>query len=252
MLRTRVMPCLLLRNGALVKTVRFTKPAYVGDPINTVRIFNEKEVDELVLLDISASPGGAEPNYKLIAEVASECFMPLTYGGGIRNLAAVEKLFALGAEKVVVNTHAAERPTFITEIAREFGSQSVIVSIDVARAWFGRSRVVTRSRSTRVAEAPVDYARRCEELGAGELLLTAVDRDGTFKGYDLELIREVSHAVGVPLIASGGAGRVEDFALAVDAGASAVAAGSLVVYQGVHRSVLINFPTRSTLKQVLT
>lgn len=251
MLKTRVMPCLLLRNEALVKTIRFKAPTYVGDPINTVRIFNDKEVDELVVLDITATVASREPNLNLLREIASECFMPLTFGGGIRSVATAEAIFSIGAEKVVINSAAAGRPSFVSEVAREFGSQSIIVSIDAKRGWWGNYKTFTHGGRRSAGRDPVHYARLAEESGAGEILLTSMDRDGTFSGYDVDLIQRVTSAVGIPVIASGGAGKIDDFAVAVTHGASAVAAGSLVVFQGKHRSVLINFPSRAALKGVL-
>lgn len=252
MLKTRVMPCLLLRGWGLVKTVKFQDPTYVGDPINTVRIYNEKEVDELIFLDITATPRGTEPPYKIISEIATECFMPFTYGGGIRDLEVLQRIFGLGVEKAAINTHAVENPSFIEQAADRFGSQSIVVSIDVRRHLFGRYLVHTHGGRNATDLDPADYARQAEESGAGEILLTSIDRDGTFAGYDIELIQKVAHAVAIPVIACGGAGTVADFGKAVrEGGASAVAAGSLVVYQGPNRAVLVNFPTKAALKQVL-
>jgi cyclase len=250
-LKTRVMPCLLLRNRGLVKTVAFKDPSYVGDPINTVRIYNEKEVDELILLDITATPTKKPPNHALISEIASECFMPLTYGGGIRSLEDASALFGVGAEKVAVNTAARESPRLIHEIADAFGSQSVVASIDVKRTLLGAYEVYVAGGRTRTHVDPVRYAQDMEKAGAGEILLTAIDRDGTMEGYDLALIQSVTRSVSIPVIACGGAGTVNDFALAKRAGASAVAAGSMVVFQGKNRSVLINFPSKRVLKEAL-
>ena len=186
MLKTRVMPCLLLRGRALVKTIKFKNPSYVGDPINTVRIYNEKEVDELIFLDITATASGKEPPYDLLEEIASECFMPFTYGGGIRTLDQMRRIFNLGVEKVAINSHAAERPTLIRDAAEAFGSQSVVVSIDVKKKLFGRYEVYARGGKQALHKDPVTYAREMEQLGAGEILLTAIDRDGTMDGYDLD------------------------------------------------------------------
>ncbi|HUU09801.1 MAG TPA: AglZ/HisF2 family acetamidino modification protein [Phycisphaerae bacterium] len=252
MLKTRVMPCLLLRGWGLVKTVRFENPTYVGDPINTVRIYNEKEVDELIFLDITATPEHKPPPFQIISEIAGECFMPFTYGGGIHDLDDVKAIFNLGVEKVAVNTHAFENPSFVEQVADRFGSQSVVVSIDVKRHLLGRYRVHTHGGRKATGLDPVAYARQAREMGAGEILLTSIDRDGTFAGYDVDLIQQVAHEVSVPVIACGGAGKVEDFGQAVrEGGASAVAAGSMVVYQGSNRAVLINFPTKQELKDVL-
>lgn len=242
MARPRVIPVLLLKDGGLVKTVKFRNPSYVGDPINAVKIFNEKEVDEIVVLDITASMEGRSPDLGAVAELASECFMPLCYGGGVASLETVNALLALGVEKVAINSWACERPGFIAEAAKEFGSSTIVVSIDVRRSFWGGPKAY--SHGARKAFRPVlEAARLAAENGAGELLLTSIERDGTYLGYDLELIETVAAAVPVPVIACGGAGRLEDFRAALNHGASAVAAGSLFVYYGVNRAVLINYPT---------
>jgi cyclase len=252
MLRTRVIPCLLLRGAGLVKTTRFRDPKYIGDPINAIRIFNDKEVDELILLDIRASLERRGPAFSVIAEVAGECFMPLAYGGGIASVADARRIFKLGVEKVVLNTAAWRTPEVLTEIAREFGSQAVVASIDVRRKMFGRHVVVVEGGAREAGIDPVDYARRMEDAGAGEIFLTSVDRDGTMKGYELDLIASVSAAVGVPVIANGGAGSVRDFAAAIHrGGAAAVAAGAMFVLHGPHRAVLITYPGQAELAQAL-
>ena len=252
MLKTRVMPCLLLRGWGLVKTVKFKKPNYVGDPINTVRIYNEKEVDELIFLDITATPQDKKPPFQVISEIAGECFMPFTYGGGITNIDDIKTIFSLGVEKVAINSYALANPGFVTQAAEAFGSQSIVVSIDVKRSVLGRYGVYTHGGTKPAKIDPVACAREMTDRGAGEILLTSIDRDGTYSGYDIELIRMVSDAVAIPVIACGGAGKTEDFGLAVhQGGASAVAAGSMVVYQGQGRGVLINFPDKHDLKAVL-
>lgn len=252
MLKTRVIPCLLLRNRGLVKTIKFKNPTYVGDPINTVRIYNEKEVDELIFLDITATPEKRKPPFKIIGEIASECFMPFAYGGGITNIEDAKTIFSLGAEKVAINSYAAESPALVTQLAELFGSQAVVVSIDVKKNLFGKYEVCTHSGKKKTKRDPVGYAVQMEQIGAGEILLTSIDRDGTMEGYDVDLIRQVTGAVNIPVIACGGAGRLEDFSKAVTlGGASAVAAGSMVVYQGKNRSVLINFPTKQQLTEAL-
>lgn len=252
MLMHRVMPCLLLRNRALVKTVRFKDPAYVGDPINTIRIFNEKEVDELILLDITATPENKRPNLELLADMAGECFMPLAYGGGVKSLEDFGALFGLGVEKVAVNSAAHDDPGLVSRAAGAFGSQSIIGAMDVKKSLWGRYKVCHHGGRREAGPGPVEWAKRLEDLGAGEILLTSMDRDGTFQGYDLELIAQVTRAVGVPVIACGGAGRLEHLGAAVkQAGASAVALGSMAVYQGPHRAVLVNFPRPAELKAVV-
>lgn len=252
MLRTRVMPCLLLKGTGLVKTVRFQKPDYVGDPVNIVRIFNELEVDELVLLDIEASARGSSVNFDMVEAVASECFMPLTYGGGITSVEDFSRIYSLGVEKCVLNTGCHEQPGLITEAAGRFGSQSIVASIDVRKTMFNSYKVFSHGGSRKRNVNPVEWARRVEAAGAGEILLTSMDRDGTFKGYDVPLVKAVSDAVRIPVIANGGAASVDDFRQAVfEGGASAVAAGSMVVYQGANRAVLTNFPAREDLKRAL-
>lgn len=243
MYRNRVIPCLLLRGNGLVKTRRFKDPVYVGDPVNAVRIFSEKEADELVLLDIDASRTGAEPSYDLIAEIAGECFMPLAYGGGVRTLDQIRRLIRSGVEKVVINSAALESTSVITDGAREFGSQAMVGAVDVKRALLGGYRVVGKSATVEAGVSLEDHVRRLADAGIGELFLNSVDRDGQMAGYDLDLIRRVVARVHVPVVASGGAGTVEHLIEAVrDAGASAVAAGSMFVFHGKHRAVLINYP----------
>lgn len=252
MLRTRVMPCLLVKNERLVKTVKFEKPAYIGDPINAIKIYNAKEVDELILLDITATIDKRQPSFKLLSEVTSECFMPLCYGGGIRSVRDIKRIFNLGVEKIAINSYAFENPTFITEASNLFGSQSIVFSMDVKKSLFGKYYAYSLAGKKVTKEDPVRFAIMMEEMGAGEILLNSIERDGTWEGYDINLIRNVAGAVSIPVIACGGAGRVDDFGRAVrDGGASAVAAGSMMVYQGKGLGVLINFPTREELKRVL-
>ena len=251
MLKTRVIPCLLVQGQRLVKTRAFRNPRYIGDPINAVRIFNEKEVDELVVLDITATTEHTPPNLRLISEMASECFMPLAYGGGIRSLEHIQSIFSLGVEKVVINSEAAARPAFVRDAATKFGSQSVIVSVDAKKKWFEGYEIYARSGRMGTGLDPVRFARDMESAGAGEILLNSIDRDGTMQGYDLELIRAVSQAVSIPLIACGGAGTLADLAAAVkQGGASAVAAGSMFVFHGKHRAVLISYPSPAELESI--
>lgn len=250
MLTTRVIPCLLLRNQGLVKTVKFKEPRYVGDPINTVRIFNAKEVDELVFLDITATVEKRPPQFKLLAEIAGECFMPLGYGGGIRNIEDIREIFSVGMEKVIINSHAVENPAFIRQAADLFGSQSIVVSMDVKRSFFGKYELYTHGGKKPTGRDPVSFAVEMQQMGAGELFLNSIDRDGTMQGYDIDLVKKVTESVSIPVIACGGAGGIDDFAAAVDkGGASAVAAGSLFVFQGKHRAVLISFPGPEELQR---
>jgi cyclase len=251
MLKTRVIPTLLLRGAGLVKTTAFRNPVYVGDPINAIRIFNEKEVDELVLLDITASSTGNGPAFSTIENIASECFMPVAYGGGITTVEEIRKILSAGVEKIVVNAAALLNPQLVRDAVREFGSQAIVVSMDVKRKLLGRYEVFGDSGTRSTGHEPAPYARQMEDLGAGEILLTAIDRDGTMKGYDIELVAKVTSAVGIPVIASGGAGTVADFGLASKAGAAAVAAGAMFVFHGPHRAVLITYPTHAELSAVL-
>ena len=252
MLRTRVIPALLLRDASLVKTVRFGRFTYVGDPCNTVRIFNELEVDELVFLDITATRENRAPNLALLTDIASECFMPLAYGGGITNLGDARSVLRLGFEKVVVNSHAEENPALIADLAEHCGSQAVIVSIDVGRSVWDRKQVYTRSGSRNSRRDPVAWAKEVESLGAGEILLTSIEREGTWEGFDLALVKSVTDAVDIPVIAHGGAGSLEHIAQVVtQGGASAVALGSMVVFQKRGCGVLVNFPEPRQLAETL-
>jgi cyclase len=248
MLKTRVIPCLLLRNQGLVKTIKFKDPKYVGDPINAVKIFNEKEVDELVFLDITATVEGRGPNFTVLENIAGEAFMPLAYGGGIRSVEDAKRVFNLGFEKIVINSSAAESPDLVSLLADTFGNQSVVVSIDVRKTFFGKRQVYVRSGTKKIDRETAEFAVEMERRGAGEIFLNSIDLDGTMTGFDLDLIGDVSSRVGVPVIACGGAGKLGDFSTAIAAGASAVAAGSLFVFHGKHRAVLITYPTPEELK----
>jgi cyclase len=237
-----------MSQGGLVKTVRFKNPTYVGDPINVVRILNEKEVDELIFLDIDASVEKRGPRFDYLEQVTSECFMPVGYGGGVKTVDDARRLLSLGIEKVCVNTAAAERPQLVGELAAVLGSQSVVVAIDVRSDLWGRYQVMINNGSKKTGKKVVEYARHVESLGAGEILVNSVDRDGTMTSYDLPLVKLVASAVNIPVIACGGAGKLDDFHQAVtEGGASAVAAGSLFVFQGPHRAVLVTYPERRQL-----
>lgn len=249
MKRVRVIPVLLLHEGGLVKSVGFRNYQYVGDPINAVKIFNEKEIDEIVVLDIDASKEKRGPDLARIREITGEAFIPLAYGGGISTIEQVKDLFYTGVEKVIFNYQAIKNPGIITESAKLVGSQSVVASIDVKKNWLGKYRVCTLNAKEQTNFEPVALARQLTEAGAGEIFLNAVDRDGTYAGYDIELIKQVAAAVSVPVVACGGASSTEDFAKAVQAGASAVAAGSLFVFQRPHQAVLISYPSQDELIQ---
>jgi len=249
-LGTRVIPCLLLKGAGLVKTIRFKDPKYVGDPINAVKIFNEKEVDELIFLDITRSRDQKEPPFAAIEDIASECFMPVAYGGGVASVEQAVRIIALGIEKIVLNSAALRTPDLVTRLSDRIGASSTVVGIDVKKDLFGRYRVYDHVRQKTTDLSPAEQAARMASAGAGEIFLNDVMRDGTGAGFDLDLVRSVTSAVGVPVIACGGAGSLEDFRLAAAAGASAVAAGSLFVYMGKHRAVMINCPSYAVLQDL--
>lgn len=252
MLRTRIIPTLLLKESSLVKTIKFDKFNYIGDPINTCRIFNELEVDELCFLDILASKEGRDPNYAILKEISIECFMPLSYGGGVNSLEKAEKVFTIGFEKVVINSASFTHPKLIGEIAKVFGNQAVVVSIDVKKSFFGKYEVYGMHGSINHKKNPAEWAKELENLGAGEILLNNIDREGTWKGFDTDLIQMVSNATQLPVIAQGGAGSIQDIEQAVKVGhASAVALGSMVVYQQKDMGVLVNFPDKKELERIL-
>lgn len=251
MRRVRVIPTLLMENGGLVKTSVFSNPKYVGDPINTVRIFNEKEVDEIVLLDIGASITGAPPNIKKISEIASECFMPLAYGGGITQLSQIKDILNAGIEKVILNTSFFSKTDLVRRAAEIYGSQSIVVSLDVKRRrLFGGCSVRSKGGRCKQSLSPVEAAIQAVENGAGELIITSIDNDGLMKGYDIELIRGIAEVVSVPVIANGGAGSLDDFLEAINIGkASAVAAGAFFVFNGPHRAILVSYPSQELLTE---
>jgi len=250
--RIRVIPVLLIKDNGLVKSVQFKNHKYVGDPINAVKIFNDKEVDELAILDISATAKGAEPQLKRIAEIASEAFMPVSYGGGITTFEQAKNVLTRGIEKIVLNKSAHARPELITEISNAFGAQSVVVSIDVKKNLWGKYKVFTDNGTQNSGLDPVEFAKQCEQLGAGEILLNSIERDGTYKGYDLQLLQMVGSALNIPIVACGGAGSLDDFTAAVkDGKASAVSAGSMFVFQRPHNAVLISYPTQKQLAEQL-
>ncbi len=251
MLKHRVIPALLLRDGGLVKTRRFKDAKYVGDPINAIRIFNEKEVDELIVLDIAASKRDREPDYATIELFAGECFMPLCYGGGVRSVDQAARLFDLGIEKICLQSAAFGQLDLISQIAARYGSQSIVISVDVKRNWRGKPVLYESRRGQTREQGWLDFAQKAVAAGAGEVLVTAVDRDGEMTGYDLELISQAARGVRVPLIALGGAGSLEDIKAAIDAGASAAAAGALFVFHGPHRAVLITYPRYAELEKLL-
>lgn len=250
-MRIRVIPTLLLHKGGLIKSVRFKNYKYIGDPINAVKIFNEKEVDEIAVIDIDATRDHRSPNIHAISEIASEAFMPLSYGGGITNFDQAKQILFNGFEKVIINKSLHTNLNLVTQIANATGSQSVVASIDVKKNLLGAYKVYTDNGSNKTSFSPIELAKNVESAGAGEILLNNIDADGTYKGYDESLIREVASAVNIPVVAIGGAGTVEDFVKAKQAGASAVSAGSMFVFQRPHQAVLISYPSQKELNEKL-
>ncbi len=250
MLRTRIIPVLLMRNKGLVKTVKFGEGKYIGDPINAVKIFNDKEVDEIVILDIDASKENRKPNFNVIKELASECFMPLAYGGGISDLEDIRQLFSLGVEKVILNSAVLNNLSLLTEASQIYGDQSIVLCVDVAKNIWGKYQVHSHKGTKNLPADIVTYVQQAAKAGAGEVILQSVERDGTMSGYDFKLIERVAKSIDIPLVACGGAGALSDLKKGFDAGASALAAGSLFVYHGPHKAVLINFPTQAQLKEL--
>lgn len=245
----RVIPVLTIAGDKLVKTIKFKKPNYIGDPVNAVKIFNEKMVDEIILLDITASQERGVPNYAKIEEICSEAFMPFAYGGGIKNIQQVDKLFSLGIEKVVLNSILNVNLDLVKEISEKYGAQSVVASIDVKKNIFGTNTVYTNSGEKKVKATLEEYVNKILAAGVGELFVNSIGRDGTFLDYDYELIKQLSALSKVPLIACGGARNVESFRNVIDSGASAAAAGSLFIYRGVQKGILINYPSQSKLHE---
>lgn len=241
MVRKRIIPCLLLKNESLVKTTRFKNPNYIGDVINTVRIFNELEVDELILLDINATLCKTVPNYKLLKKIASECFMPLVYGGGINSVEQAKKIIQIGYEKIAINSSAYKNHQLIKQIADELGNQCVVASIDVKKNFIGKYITYSNSGRKKENENPFKWAKKLESLGAGELLITSINQEGTWNGFDFDLIEKVTEQVEIPIIAHGGAGSMQDIDQVFNLNVNAVAVGSMVVYQKKGMGVLINF-----------
>lgn len=251
MLGVRVIPCLLLRDKGLVKGIKFSDHRYIGDPMNAVRIFNDKDADEIVFLDITATKEGRKPSLELIQKVADESFMPFTVGGGINSIEDIRKVINGGAEKVAINTAAIDNPNLIKEASKIFGNQSIVVSIDVKKSLTGKYKVYRNSGTKATKLDPIEFAKKMESFGAGEILLNSIDKEGTMEGYDLNIVKKISDAVNIPIIVCGGAGKVEHFVNVVKKGASAVAAGSMFVFHGPRRAVLISYPFKEELEGVL-
>lgn len=243
MLRPRIIPCLLVKNKGLIKTVKFKDEKYLGDPINAVRIFNEKEADELMVIDIEATHNNNELDYKMIENLASECRMPLCYGGGIKTLEQAQRIFSLGVEKIAISSAAIQNPSIVSDIASKVGNQSVVVVLDVKKKLFGGYDMYTHNGKKNININPIDFAIKMEKEGAGEIVINSIDNDGVMKGYDLDLIDKVRNAISLPLTVLGGAGDLKDIGgLIQKYGIIGAAAGSLFVFKGKYKAVLINYP----------
>ena len=245
MLYPRIIPSLLVHKKGLVKTVNFKDPKYVGDPINAVKIFNEKEVDELFVVDIDASANGHEPDYKMIENLATECRMPLCYGGGIKTVEQAQHIFSLGVEKIAISSLAIENPAIVKALAERVGNQSVVVVLDVKKKTFGdKYEIFIHNGKKSTGINPFEFAAKMEQLGAGEIVLNSIDQDGVMKGYDMNLIHKIREVISLPLTVLGGAGSMDDIGnIIMENGIIGVAAGSLFVFKGKYRAVLINYPT---------
>ncbi len=251
MLGIRIIPVLLLKNQGFVKGVKFKNHRYIGDPINTIRIFNDKEADEILILDILASINASAPNFKLLTALSSEAFMPLSYGGGIKNINDIEKLFSIGFEKIVLNSNAVLDPTFIRNAVSIAGSSSVVVSIDVKKNIFGKYEMYIKSGTQKFSMNPFDFAKQAQQMGAGEFIINNIDKEGTRSGYDLHLLKSMTEILSVPVIAAGGAGTLEHFKDAVkESHVSAVSGGNFFVYHGKHDAVLLQYPQYETSKNL--
>jgi imidazole glycerol-phosphate synthase subunit HisF len=249
--RPRLIPCLTMIDRGLVKTVQFKKPRYIGDPINTIRIFNNKGVDEICILDIDATKKGSSPDFEFLQEIASEAFIPLSYGGGITTIQQIEQLLYIGFEKVIINSAFINNPDLIKEAAQLAGRQSIVVAIDVKKNLLGQQHCYYRSGSEKVNVSPLSLAKKAEAMGAGEILLTSINNEGMMSGYDLQLVSEISSSVSIPVIANGGASSIEDFYSVIKtAKAHAAAASSFFVFYGPHRAVLITTPSEEELIKI--
>lgn len=246
-IRNRIIPILLLNDGYLYKGRKFKDHTYIGDPINAVRIFNEKEVDELVFFDICATYNNLLPNYSMLRDIASECFMPLAYGGGIVSLEIIRELNKIGIEKVIINTGAVRNPEFVKSAVNYFGSSSIVVSIDAKKNLFGNYRVHINSGKEKTNLCPIEWAVRLEKMGVGEIIVNSIDKDGTFSGYDWELVNSVVKSVNIPVVAAGGASCLLDLSKMCTQYNASAAAGSLFVFQGKHNAVLISYPSQEEI-----
>lgn len=251
MLRPRIIPSLLIHNNGLVKTINFKNPKYLGDPINTVRIFNEKEVDELAIFDIDASVNNSKPNFNLLKKLANQSRMPLCYGGGIKTVEDALKIFSLGIEKIAINSGIIDRPKLISEIVDKVGSQSVVAVLDVKKKFFGGYELAINNGRKLTGINPFDFVKEVQDLNAGEIIVNSIDRDGTMKGFDLELINKIASLVKIPMTVLGGAGSLSDIEEVINShGIIGVAAGSLFVFKGPYKAVLINYPSNKVKKNL--
>lgn len=249
MIQNRLIPILLLKGDGLVKTQKFRKPKYVGDPLNAIKIFNDKEVDELVFLDIMASKEKRGPNFELLKKISTECFMPLGYGGGITNMADIEQIFNIGFEKVILNTSALNNTGLITEVAKASGIQSVVGSIDYKKSFFKGIRVYDHAKGKTTNKDVLEHAKTLVDAGVGEIIINCVDRDGTMVGYDVEFVTSFAAKISVPVVVAGGAGSLTHVRELLESKqVSAAAAGSMFVFHGPHKAVLINYPNQEKIK----
>lgn len=242
MLQKRVIPCLLLHKGGLYKTVKFKKPTYIGDPINAIKIFNEKEVDELIFLDIDATIQKKEPNYQLIEDIASECFMPLCYGGGVSTINQMKKIYSLGVEKISLSSASILNPSLVKESSNIFGNQSIVITVDYKKDFLGKKRVFINNGKTKTKYTLLEFIEKIEKFGAGEIVVNSIENDGTMKGLDIETIKEVKSLTKIPIIALGGASNIQNIRETFqETSIDAISAGSIFVYKGRLRGVLINY-----------
>ena len=251
MLRPRIIPCLLIKDKGLVKTVKFDNPKYVGDPLNAVKIFNEKETDEISIFDIDASVLSIDPNYSLIEKIANQSRMPICYGGGIKKVEQAQKIFKLGVEKIAISSAAVNNPELISQISSKVGSQSVVVVIDVKKKLFGDYEVFIHNGKDKTGIKAVDFAKKAQKFGAGEIIINSIDNDGIMKGYDFKLIDKIRDQITIPLTVLGGAGSLDDIKQVINKyNIIGVAAGSLFVFKGTYKAVLINYPNREIKNQI--
>lgn len=252
MLQKRIIPCLLLHKGGLYKTEKFKKPNYLGDPINAIKIFNEKEVDELIFLDIDVSVENKEPNYNLIDAIASECFMPLCYGGGVKTIEQMRKIYSLGVEKISLSSQAILNPNLIKEAALLFGSQSIVLTLDIKKDIWGKNKIFIKNGKKNTKIDPLDFIKKIQNLGAGELVINSIDNDGSMKGYDELFLANARQNTNLPIIALGGCGSLEHIeSLFKNTGINAAACGSFFVYQGSLKGILISYPPYAKIQKLL-